>query len=87
MILTPLLYFTSNDLGPDQLLSSLIEMIENIKMIRGHGLGYLQYCERLLPKKFLDDVHYRFTMIVDDHTIIIGSMHLVLLDVMNLGCC
>ena len=38
-------------------------------------------------KKFLDDVHYRFTMIVDDQTISIGSMHLVLLDVMNFGCC
>ena len=55
-----LLYFTSNDLGPDQLLSSLIEIIEKIKMIRGHGLGYLQSFERLLPKKFLDNVHYRF---------------------------
>ena len=81
------MYFTSNDLGPDQLLSSLIEKIENIKMIRGHGLGYLQYCERLLSKKFLNDVHYSFIMIVDDQTISIGSTHLVLLDVMNFGCC
>ena len=81
------MYFTSNDLGPDQLLSSLIDIIEKIKMIRGHGLAYLQYCERLLPKKILDDVHYRFTMIVDDQTISIGSTHLVLLDVMNFGCC
>ena len=83
------MYFTSNDLGPDQLLSSLIEIIENIKMIRGHGLGYFQYCERLeaFTQKILDDVHYRFTMIVDDQTISIGSMHLVLLDVMNFGCC
>ena len=79
------MYFTSNDLGPDQLLSSLIAIIENIKMIRGHGLAYLQYCERLLS--FLDDVHYRFIIIVDDQTISIGSTHLVLLDVMNFGCC
>ena len=56
-------------------------------MVMGHALGYLQYCKRLLPKKFLDDVHYRFTMIVNDQTISIGSMHLVLLDVMNFGCC